>query len=214
MFRLAASRFVTQRTTAHVLAAQRFYKVGPNVARLGMVIDHNGSPQIVVAKDHGGTGRGQAVIKLTFKNAITGAKSQERFRGNDTLEVMLMVQKEYQFLYKDEARIYLMDMRSFEELSMALDTFEGNKDKLALLEDGMTITVQTLEPEPGPISWRLPARHVYKVKSVEARLAKEKGATYMPATLENNARVMVPDFVKPGEAITVDLEKAEYVGRA
>ncbi|KAJ2880964.1 hypothetical protein IWW38_005868 [Coemansia aciculifera] len=214
MFRLAASRFVTRRTTAHVLAAQRFYKVGPNAARLGMVIDHNGSPQIVVAKDHGGTGRGQAVIKLTFKNAITGAKSQERFRGNDTLEVMLMVQKEYQFLYKDEARIYLMDMRSFEELSMALDTFEGNKDKLALLEDGMTITVQTLEPEPGPISWRLPARHVYKVKSVEARLAKEKGATYMPATLENNARVMVPDFVKPGEAITVDLEKAEYVGRA
>ncbi|KAJ2331122.1 hypothetical protein GGI00_003402 [Coemansia sp. RSA 2681] len=214
MLRLTVARFAAQRMTTHMLAARRWYKVGPNAARLGMVIDHNGSPQIVVAKDHGGTGRGQAVIKLTFKNAITGAKSQERFRGNDALEVMLMVQKEYQFLYTDESKIYLMDMSSFEELSMDLDTFEGDKDKLALLEDGMSITVQTLEPEPGPISWRLPARHVYKVKSVEARIAKDKGATYLPATLENNARVMVPDFVKPGEAITVDLEKAEYVGRA
>ncbi|KAJ2741537.1 hypothetical protein GGI20_005124 [Coemansia sp. BCRC 34301] len=209
MFRLA-----TQRTAARVLATRRWYKVGPNAARLGMVVDHNGSPQIVVAKDHGGTGRGQAVIKLTFKNAITGAKSQERFRGNDSLEVMLMVQKEYQFLYTDESKIHLMDMRSFEELSMDLDTFEGDKDKLVLLEDGMSITVQMLEPEPGPISWRLPARHIYKVKSVEARIAKDKGATYLPARLENNARVMVPDFIKPGEAITVDTEKAEYVGRA
>ncbi|KAJ2252336.1 hypothetical protein GGI13_003342 [Coemansia sp. RSA 455] len=213
MLRLAASRLTT-RLPAHVLSAQRWYKVGPNAARLGMVIDHNGSPQIVVGKDHGGTGRGQAVIKLSFKNAITGAKSQDRFRANDSLEVMLMVQKEYQFLYTDSGKVHLMDMTSFEELSMDLDSFEGDKDRLALLEDGMAITVQTLEPEPGPISWRLPARHVFKVKSVESRIAKDKGATYLPALLENNARVMVPDFIKPGESITVDLEKAEYVGRA
>ncbi|KAJ2830858.1 hypothetical protein GGI24_001812 [Coemansia furcata] len=213
MFCLAATR-LTARRAAHVLAAQRWYKVGPNAARLGMVIDHNGSPQIVVGKDHGGTGRGQAVIKLTFKNAITGAKSQDRFRANDSLEVMIMVQKQYQFLYMDTDKIHLMDMTSFEELSMDLDTFEGDKDRLALLEDGMAITVQTLEPEPGPISWRLPARHVFKVKSVEAGIARDKGATYLPAILENNVKVMVPDFIKPGESINVDLEKAEYVGRA
>ncbi|KAJ2002905.1 hypothetical protein GGI04_003154 [Coemansia thaxteri] len=179
-----------------------------------MVIDLNGGPHILVNKDHGGTGRGQAVIKLTFKHATSGAKLQERFRGNDSLEVMLLVQKEYQFLYSDEDKVHLMDMTTYEELSMPLDSFEGDKDKLALLEDGMRITVQTLEPEPGPISWRLPARHAYKVKSVEVRIAKEKGATFQPATLENNARVMVPDFVKPGESITVDLDKGEYVGRA
>ncbi|KAJ1821467.1 hypothetical protein H4S02_001379 [Coemansia sp. RSA 2611] len=206
---------LTTRCPAHVLSTQqRWYKVGPNAARLGMVIDHNGSPLIVVGKDHGGTGRGQAVIKLTFKNAITGAKSQDRFRANDSLEVMLMVQKEYQYLYKDTEKIHLMDMTSYEELSMDLESFEGDKERLAMLEDGMNITVQTLEPEPGPISWRLPARHVFKVKSVEARIVKDKGATYLPAVLENNARVMVPDFIKPGESVTVDLEKAEYVGRA
>ncbi|KAJ1854508.1 hypothetical protein LPJ73_002471 [Coemansia sp. RSA 2703] len=195
-------------------SSSRWYQVGPNSARPGMVIDLNGSPQIVVSKEHGGTGRGQAVIKLSLKHAVTGVKSHERFRSNDSLEVMLMIQKSYQFLYADDKKANLMDMQTYEELAMDLDKFEGEKDKLAFLEDGMDVTVQVLEPEPGPISWRLPARHTYKVKSVESRIARDKGATYLPATLENGAKVSVPDFIKPGEQIIVDLEKAEYVGRA
>ncbi|KAJ2786749.1 hypothetical protein GGI15_001278 [Coemansia interrupta] len=198
----------------HLHMGNRWYQVGPNSARPGMVIDLNGSPQIVVSKDHGGTGRGQAVIKLSLKHAVTGAKSHERFRSNDSLEVMLMMQRPYQFLYSDDKKAHLMDMKTYEELAMDLDKFEGDKDKLAFLEDGMDVTVQVLEPEPGPISWRLPARHTYKVSSVESRIARDKGATYLPATLENGAKVSVPDFIKPGEKIIVDLEKAEYIGRA
>ncbi|KAI8322811.1 hypothetical protein GQ54DRAFT_259354 [Martensiomyces pterosporus] len=193
---------------------RRWYQVGPNSARPGMVIDLNGSPQIVVAKDHGGTGRGQAVIKLTLKHAVTGQRSQERFRGNDSLEVMQLIQKEYQFLYSDDGKAHLMDMQSFEELAMDMGAFEGGKEKMPFLEDGMGVTVQVLEPEPGPISWRLPPRHAYKVKSVELRVARDKGATYVPAILENGAKVTVPDFIKPGETIVVDLEQEAYVSRA
>ncbi|KAJ1722755.1 hypothetical protein LPJ53_002853 [Coemansia erecta] len=215
MFRITLAQ-LTRRTwlPTHGCRGSRWYQVGPNSARPGMVIDLNGSPQIVVSKDHGGTGRGQAVIKLSLKHAVTGAKSHERFRSNDSLEVMLMIQKPYQFLYSDDKKAHLMDMKTYEELTMDLDKFEGDKDKLAFLEDGMDVTVQVLEPEPGPISWRLPARHAYKVKSVESRIARDKGATYLPATLENGAKVSVPDFIKPGEQIIVDLEKAEYIGRA
>ncbi|KAJ2858520.1 hypothetical protein J3B02_000110 [Coemansia erecta] len=221
MFRIAAlSRIphircqMVRLPTSPLISSSRWYQVSPNSARPGMVIDLNGSPQIVVAKDHGGTGRGQAVIKLTFKHAVTGARSQERFRSNDSLEVMLLVQKEYQFLYAADGKAHLMDMQTFEELAMDMDAFEGDKDKMAFLEDGMAVTVQALEPEPGAISWRLPLKHSYKVKSVESRVARDKGATYLPATLENGARVSVPDFVKPGETIVVDLENAIYAGRA
>ncbi|KAJ1804277.1 hypothetical protein LPJ56_006771 [Coemansia sp. RSA 2599] len=219
MFRtFAFSRVQRLRQAARLPASPasgcRWYQVSPNSARPGMVIDLNGSPQIVVSKDHGGTGRGQAVIKLTFKHAVTGARSQERFRSNESLEVMLLVQNEYQFLYAADGKAHLMNMQTFEELAMDMDAFEGSKDKMAFLEDGMTVTVQALEPEPGAISWRLPPKHPYKVASVESRVARDKGATYLPATLENGAKVSVPDFVKPGETIIVDLENATYAGRA
>ncbi|KAJ1965658.1 hypothetical protein GGI12_000605 [Dipsacomyces acuminosporus] len=213
MFRTALARLPPPRTAALALS-RRWYQVGPNSARPGMVIDLNGSPQIVLAKDHGGTGRGQAVIKLTLKHAVTGQRSQERFRSNDSLEVMQLIQKEYQFLYSDDGKAHLMDMQSYEELTMDMDVFEGGKEKIPFLEDGMPVTVQVLHPEPGPIAWRLPARHAYKVASVESRVARDKGATYVPAVLENGATVTVPDFIKAGETIVVDLEQAAYVGRA
>ncbi|KAJ2796125.1 hypothetical protein H4R20_005639 [Coemansia guatemalensis] len=195
------------------LPPRRWIQIGPNTVRLGMVIDHKGEPQIVESKDHGGTGRGQAVVKLNLRHAATGVRSQVRFRGSDTLELMKLVQNKYQFLYTEGNKAHMLNMQSFEELAMDMDTFEGAKDKIAFLEDGMEIIVQSLEPEPGPISWRLPSRYTFKVKSVEARLAKDKGATYSPATLENNARVSVPDFIKPGDSIVVDLDKTAYVGR-
>lgn len=210
MFR---SLFPSYRIAAATLH-KRWYQLGPNSVRPGQVVDLNGNPQIVLSKSHGGTGRGQAVVKLTFKHAVTGARSQERFRANDSLEIMQMVQTEYQFMYADDQQAHLLNMNTYEELAMDLEVFEGGKPKLPFLEDGMTVTVQSLEPEPGPISWRLPLRHVYKVKSVESRLTRDKGATYQPAILESNAKVMVPDFIKPGETIVVDLEKEEYVSRA
>ncbi|KAJ1731610.1 hypothetical protein LPJ61_002450 [Coemansia biformis] len=179
-----------------------------------MVIDIGGEPQIVVTKDHGGTGRGQAVIKLGLRHAVTGARSQERFRGNDMLEVMLLVQNRYQLLYTDSDKAHLMDMRSFKELALDMGVFEGDKEKLAFLEDGMEVVVQSLEPEPGPISWRLPPRGTYKVVSVRAAVAKEKGATYVPAELTCGGRVMVPDFIKPGDSIVVDLDQLVYISRA
>ncbi|KAJ2617030.1 hypothetical protein H4S08_000514 [Coemansia sp. RSA 1365] len=189
-------------------------QIGPNTVRLGMVIEHKGEPQIVESKDHGGTGRGQAVVKLNLRHAATGARSQVRFRASDTLDLMKLVQNKYQFLYSESDKVHLLNMQTYEELAMNMDKFEGSKDRMSFLEDGMEIIVQSLEPEPGPISWRLPSRHTFKVKSIEARVAKDKGATYSPATLQNNARISVPDFVKPGDSIVVDLDKLTYVGRS
>ncbi|KAJ2550982.1 hypothetical protein EV175_003859 [Coemansia sp. RSA 1933] len=211
MFRSALSRL---HATATGSISKRWYHVGPNAVRPGMVIDHKGSPLIVVSKEHSGTGRGQTVVKLRLKHAVTGVRTQERFRGSDSLEVMVLAQNEYQYLYSDAGKVHLMDMQTLEELSMDFDTFEGTKEHLALLEDGMPIIVQVLVPDPGPISWRLPLRHTYKVKSVEARIERNSGTTFVNAELENGGRVKVPNFIKPGERIVINLQDITYVSRA
>ncbi|KAJ2759756.1 hypothetical protein IWQ56_004257 [Coemansia nantahalensis] len=213
MFRIALAS-ATRARTAPGSMLRRWHQVGPNAVRIGMVVNVAGEPQVVVDKYHGGTGRGQAVIKLGFRHAVTGARSQERFRGNDVLEVMLLVQNRYQLLYTDGDKAHMMDMRTLTELSLDMGAFEGDRTKLDFLEDGMEVIVQSLEPEPGPISWRLPPRGTYKVASVRAAVAKEKGATYVPAQLVGGGQVQVPDFVKPGDSIVVDLDQLVYVSRA
>ncbi|KAJ2552191.1 hypothetical protein IWW35_002445, partial [Coemansia sp. RSA 1878] len=211
MFRSVLARVASSRLTAVQPLCRRWYQAGPNSVRMGNVIDIKGEPQIVVSRDHGGTARGQAVIKLNLKHAVTGIKSTERFRNNDTLEVLLLVQNQYQYLYSDGDTAHLLNMQTYEELTMDINTLEGGKDKLPYLEDNMEVTVQSLEPEPGPLSWRLPARHTYKVKSLVDRIAKDRGTTYVTGTLENGMQVQIPNFIKPGENVVVDLTRLTYI---
>ncbi|KAJ2641364.1 hypothetical protein IW137_003110, partial [Coemansia sp. RSA 1287] len=95
------------------------------------------------------------------------------------LEVLLLVQNQYQYLYSDGDTAHLLNMQTYEELTMNINMLESSKDKLLYLEDNMEEIVQSLEPEPGPLSWRLPARHTYKVKSLVDRIAKDRGTTYV-----------------------------------
>ncbi|KAJ1917807.1 hypothetical protein H4219_002997 [Mycoemilia scoparia] len=191
----------------------REYKVDVGSLRSGFVIDHEGKPLIVLNKTHGGTGRGPAVIKVDFKNALTGQKIQQRFKSGSTVEVIQLIQKDYQLLYVADKKAHLMNMETFEELELPADAIEGGESKLPFAVDGMDVIVQSLEPEPGPISWRLPNRYSYVVESVEERRAQAKGTTYCPAMISGGGMVQVPSFVKPGESIIVDTQEERYVSR-
>ncbi|KAJ1675391.1 hypothetical protein EV182_001363 [Spiromyces aspiralis] len=193
---------------------RREYKVDVGNLRPGQVIDYEGKPLIVLKKDHGGTGRGQAVIKVEFKHAITGQRIQHRLKSGSSTEVMQLRQQEHQLLYISGKEAHLMDMETFEELVLPVDSLEGGTEKLPFVVDGMNVIVQVLDPEPGPISWRLPSRYTYTVESVENRVAHSKGATYVPAKINGGATVMVPDFINAGENIIVDTSEMCYQGRA
>ncbi|OLY79697.1 Elongation factor P [Smittium mucronatum] len=96
-----------------------------------------------------------------------------------------------------------------------LEKYHGGTGRgSAVVKDGMQVTVQILEPEPGPVSWKLPSRHTYKVESISKRAPHAKGGNYVPATLTSGAEVKVPDFVNPGDMIIVDTETREYISKA
>ncbi|OMH86272.1 Membrane-associated progesterone receptor component 1 [Zancudomyces culisetae] len=161
-----------------------------------------------------GTGRGGSVLKISLKDPVTGGKSNLRVHGNDPVEVLLLRQIEYQYLYSFENKVNLMNMSTFEELSLSQDMIEGGKNNLNLLTDGMPITVQSLEPEPGPISFRLPARYKYKIEKINRRTAQDKGTTYNPAFInDGKVEVKVPEFIDEGEEVIIDLATKEYVSR-
>ncbi|KAI8338637.1 hypothetical protein BC941DRAFT_460833 [Chlamydoabsidia padenii] len=145
------------------------------------------------------------------------AKSNERFKSNDTLEILNLQDESYQYLYSDGPQLHLLHPDTFDEIILTSDMCEGGERSVAMLEDGMPIAISFLTtPESGrqPATFKLPANYTYTVASVVERAGQAaKGTVYKTASLSNGSKLQVPEFVHEGDRIVVDIENMKYVKR-
>ncbi|KAF7727084.1 hypothetical protein EC973_008047 [Apophysomyces ossiformis] len=195
---------------------RRHYKLSVSSVKKGQIVQYQNGPWRVLARDHSAAGRGGAVIKVELENIITQAKVTERFKSGSSVEILNLQHENYQFLYEDAGSIHLLEPETFEEIEMKAENCEGGLTMAGMLEEGMPISVSFLTtPEEGrqPIGFKLPPKHTFEVQSVRARAGQAKGTVYQSATLSNGAKIDVPEFVKEGDRILVDLENMKYVKR-
>ncbi|KAI8052207.1 hypothetical protein BDF22DRAFT_690535 [Syncephalis plumigaleata] len=192
----------------------RDIRTAVNQIRRGHVVDFRSKIWIVCKRDHGKTGRGGAVIKIELKDAMSGIRQTERFNSGDALEVLQLRIVEHQYLYSKGNRAYFLNNETYEELEMDVNAIDGTEKHLDLLEDGMMVSVQMLETEQ-PIMYRLPKTHIYTVTRDEPTASQaSKGVSYKTAYVaDGKIRLSVPEFVKPGDRVVVDLENIAYVSR-
>ncbi|KAI9592345.1 hypothetical protein BDF19DRAFT_452081 [Syncephalis fuscata] len=176
----------------------REIRTSVNQVRRGQVLDFRSKIWLVTKRDHGKTGRGGAVIKIEMKDPINGGRQTERFNPGDTVE---------------ESGL-LLNSETYEELEMDLNAIDGSEKHLDLLEDGMIISVQILETDQ-PILYRLPKTHIYTIDRDEPAAGQaSKGVSYKTAYVAGGkVRLSVPEFIKVGDRVVVDLENIEYVSR-
>ncbi|RKP13357.1 hypothetical protein BJ684DRAFT_10176 [Piptocephalis cylindrospora] len=152
--------------------------------------------------------------QLELHHAITGAKITERFKTSDSLEVIHLRHTQHQFLYLEDNRIHLLDPETYEQVEMDASTISGGEASLALLQDGMPVTVQSLEGV-GPLAFSLPDQFSYQVEADDFK-GKQGAKGVGQKTVElagGRLRVRVPEFIKVGEWIIVELPEGKYVGR-
>ncbi|KAI8977080.1 hypothetical protein BDF20DRAFT_906311 [Mycotypha africana] len=155
---------------------------------------------------------------MTITNLLSdNVKISERFKSNDSLEVLNVTDKTFQLLYTESGKLHLMNMESFEEVELPASTCENGEKGLQMLEDGMPLSVKYVtSPNDGekPCSFKLPLKYTYTVESKVQRVKKDaKTASYTTATLTNGAKILVPDFINEGDKILVDLETMKYMRR-
>jgi hypothetical protein len=90
----------------------------------------------------------------------------------------------------------------------------GGPESLKLLQDGMNVVVQTLEGV-GPLCFGLPENYSYEVEADDFKVKQtSKGVGTKTVQLAGGAlRVRVPEFIKVGEWITVELPGGKYLSR-
>lgn len=181
-----------------------------NSISVGNVILYNGKYCQITKREHVKPGKGGAFLQVEMKDIKTGNKLMNRFNTTEDVEKINMEDKPYQYQYMDGDNLALMDMNTYEQLSLGKDLVG---DAFPFLQDGMDVMVEYCDNSP--IRIRLPEKVVMGIESTEATVkGQTAAASYKPAILENGVRVMVPPFITSEDKIVVRTEDSTYVERA
>ena len=178
--------------------------------RIGWVIEYKGKPWTITKAQHIKPGKGGAFMQVEMKSVEEGTKTNERYRTEDTVEKMMVEDKDCQFLFEDANGLNFMESETFEQFTMPTDILG---DSRPFLTDGMQVKASVIDGKP--ISIELPLQVICTVTETEPVIKGQTvSSSYKPAILDNGVRTAVPPFVGTGDKIVVSTADASYVERA
>ncbi len=149
-------------------------------------------------------------MQVEMKDIKDGTKLNERFRSSEDVEKAHLDTDEYQYLYKDEHNVTLMDMENYEQIHISNDLVG---EPIVFLQDNMMVTVVSYQGTP--VAVELPETTVLEIIDADPVVKGQTAASSnKPAKLENGVRTMVPPFIEAGEKVVVRTADGSYIERA
>jgi elongation factor P len=178
----------------------------------GNIIDIDNHPYQVKHIDiHTPSARGaNTLYKVRYASLITGQKLEQTYKGNDTLEEMVVDKRRVSFLFRDQNLYTFMDSENYEQYTLSAENLEG---QIPWLIDGLE-GITTLLRDGHPLCIELPQTIDLEIVDTAPAI---KGATATnrnkPAELSNGVSVLVPEYMTAGEMIRVNTETGQYMTR-
>jgi elongation factor P len=177
--------------------------------RNGLVIKYNGELHVIVKWEHRTPGNLRAFYQVKMKNLKNGKMIENRFRSGETLDVVRMETRNFQFLYHDGSGYVFMDNDNYDQVSIP-DDIVG--DQALYMKEGET--AQIMFDGERPVSIEIPPN--VELKVIEAPPGV-KGDTATggtkPVKLETGVTVNAPMFIEEGDKIKVDTRTGAYLER-
>mgnify|MGYP000845349328 FL=1 len=177
--------------------------------RNGLIIRFKNDPFIIVEFQHVKPGKGGAFVRSTLKNLKTGKVLENTFRSGESIEIIRVERKKFQYLYSEVDFLVLMDNETYEQINVPVGLFGDSVDylkgseEIEILFDGDEII--TVEP---------PIFDYLKVVETEPGFRGNTATnTFKPAKMETGATVSVPLFIDADDVIKIDIRTGEYVER-
>ncbi len=180
-----------------------------NDLKNGLVLNIDGQLWAVVEFQHVKPGKGGAFVRTKLKNVLSGKVVDKTFNAGTKVETATVDKRDMQYLYKEGSDFVFMDMTSFDQLHVPVDTVG---DKAGYLLENQDAVVATHE---GTVLYvELPAAVELTISYTEPGMQGDRstGGT-KPATLETGAEIAVPLFITTGEKVKVDTRDGSYLGR-
>ena len=184
-------------------------KISTSQFRNGLKIIINDQPCSILEHEFHKPGKGQAVMRVKFRNLITGKVIDKTYKSGESVEGADVMTVEMSYLYSDGEQWHFMNSLTYEQIGINREVV-GDTKKWIIGQENCEVVIWNDEP----ISVEAPP-------FVELNIAKSdpgiKGDTVSgatkPAELETGVTIQVPLFVEEGEKIKVDTRSGEYSGR-
>jgi elongation factor P len=178
--------------------------------RRGLPIVVDDQPYYVVEYQHFKMGRGKANIRTKLKHIKTGSVIEKVFSSNDVFRPPDIENRKMQYLYEAAGEGAFMDIQTFEQISVSMESLGDAKWYLIENEEYYVLFLDNI-----PISVDLPAAVTLQVVTTEPAVRGDTVSNVTkPATLNTGLIVRVPPFVKEGDMVRVDTRSGAYLERA
>ncbi len=178
--------------------------------RAGMVVRFEGQVyKVLAAEYHPGQGKMGGVAHTRLKNLSTGTQWEHSFRAELKLEEVEAEKFPMDYLYDDGGQATFMNPETFDQVSLPLELIGPQAQ---LLQPEMRVTVEFVEG--APISVTLPDILEVRISDTAPPSHQQVDSVWKPATLESGVEVMVPQFIKTGDTIRLDVANMKYMDRA
>lgn len=174
--------------------------------RAGTIFEDSGNLYQVLSYEHIKMGRGSANIKVKVKSLRSGSTTEKSFINGARVNDVQVFKRDVSYLYKDDSDVYLMDPKSFDQISVPLSLVG---DGVKYLKEGESYNVSFMGSEA--LALNLPPKMDFVVTEADAGVKGNSASNiYKDATLDNGMHTKVPLFIKAGEKVRIDTRTGEY----
>jgi len=167
------------------------------------------TPYTIIYNEHSKMGRAGAVMRTKLKNLENGTVIEKTFQGSDKVQEADISKSKAQFLYRDGENYNFMDNTTYDQFVISEEAIGDSKNYLI---EGLEVTI--LNFNDNPINIVLPVKVTLEVIEAPPGL---KGDTQSGGdklvTVETNAKITTPLFIKTGDKIIINTESGTYVSR-
>ena len=116
-------------------------KISTNQFKNGTKLIIDNAPCSIVSHEFHKPGKGQAVMRIKYKNLLTGNTNDKTFKSGETVEAADVIHKEMEFLYQDGESWHIMDTSTYEQIEINSAQIVSGATKKAILETGVEVQV-------------------------------------------------------------------------
>jgi elongation factor P len=165
--------------------------------------------RVLVADYHPGQGKMGGVTHARLKNLGTGGIWEHSFRADLKLEDLSVEKLPMEFIYEDGEQCHFMNPETYEQVAVPKAVIG---DQARLLQPEMRVAVEFIEGQP--VNVILPEVLEVRVADTAPPAHQQTDSVWKPARLENGLEIMVPQFIKTGDVIRLDVAELKYMDRA
>ena len=184
-------------------------KISTNQFKNGTKLIIDSAPCVIVEHEFHKPGKGQAVMRVKYKNLLTGNTNDKTFKSGENVESADINHQEMEFLYHDDETWHFMDKDTYEQIEINSSQM-GDATKWLTGQEVCEIILWNNQPI---VVNPLPIVELKIIQSEPGVKGDTASGGNKPAVLETGVSITVPLFINEGDVVKVNTQMKSYLGR-